>query len=70
MSRHRYSRWDGRQAAFSMDVKSALDALSDLMMEGLEAREALEWMREHGFALAGMNMRVMGRQDLLRELRE
>ena len=70
MTRHRYSRWDGRQAAFSMDVKSALDALSDLMMEGLDARQALEWMREHGFELAGMNMRVMGRQELVRELRE
>ncbi len=34
--------------------------LSDLMMEGLDAREALEWMREHGFPMAGMNMRVMG----------
>jgi uncharacterized protein with von Willebrand factor type A (vWA) domain len=70
MRGHRYSRWDGRQAAFSMDVKSALDALSDLMMEGLDAREALEWMREYGFPNAGMNMRVMGRRELVRELRE
>ncbi len=53
-----------------MDVQSALEQLSDLMMEGLDAREALEWMREYGFPMAGMNMRVMGRQELVRELRE
>jgi uncharacterized protein with von Willebrand factor type A (vWA) domain len=70
MRSHRYSRWDGRQAEFSMDVKSALAALSDLMMEGLDARKALEWMREYGFEMAGMNMRVMGIQELLSELRE
>ncbi len=70
MRGHRYSGWDGRQAIFSMDVKSALDTLSELMMEGLDAREALEWMREYGFDLAGTNMRVMGQQELVRELRE
>lgn len=70
MKAYRYSRWDGRQAEFSMDVRSALEALSDLMMEGLDAREALEWMREYGFDMAGQNMRVMGRQELIRELRD
>jgi uncharacterized protein with von Willebrand factor type A (vWA) domain len=70
MASYRYSGWDGQQTEFTMDVQSALEALSDLMMEGLDAREALEWMREHGFQMAGMNMRVMGRQDLIRELRE
>ncbi len=47
----RYSRWDGRQDEFSMDVKGALDALSDLMMEGLDAQQALEMMRQYGFEL-------------------
>ncbi len=70
MKGYRYSRWDGSLEAFSMDVKSALEQLSDLMMEGLDAREALEWMREYGFPNAGMNMRVMGRRELVRELRE
>jgi uncharacterized protein with von Willebrand factor type A (vWA) domain len=67
---YRYSRWDGSQDEFSMDVQSALEQLSDLMMEGLDAREALDWMREYGFPNAGMNMRVMGRQELIRELRD
>ena len=48
-----YSRWDGTQQPFSLDPKQALDALSELLMEGLSAREALEWMRQFGFELAG-----------------
>jgi uncharacterized protein with von Willebrand factor type A (vWA) domain len=66
----RYSAWDGTQDEFSLDVKSALDALSDLMMEGLDAREALEWMRQYGFEMAGMNMRVMGVDELVQELND
>ena len=44
-----YSRWDGSQAEFSLDAHRALNALSDLRMEGLDVRQALEWMRRHGF---------------------
>ena len=64
MRAHRYSRWDGSQSEFSLDADEALDALSELMMEGLDAREALEWMRQQGFELGGMNMRVMGIEEL------
>jgi uncharacterized protein with von Willebrand factor type A (vWA) domain len=66
----RYSRWDGSQGEFGLDAREALDALSELMMEGLDVREALEWMRRHGFELAGLDMRVMGVDELLSELRE
>ena len=38
----------------------------DLLMEGLSADEALEWMRAAGFELAGLDMRVMGVEELLR----
>ncbi|MGI9590884.1 MAG: VWA domain-containing protein [Myxococcota bacterium] len=65
-----YSRWDGSQEEFRLDAERALDALSDLLMEGLDAREALEWMRQHGFELAGLDMRVMGVDELVAELRE
>jgi uncharacterized protein with von Willebrand factor type A (vWA) domain len=64
-----YSRWDGSQAAFSLDARQSLDALSELLMEGLSTREALEWMRRQGFELAGLDMRVMGLEELLDELR-
>jgi uncharacterized protein with von Willebrand factor type A (vWA) domain len=70
MKVHRYSRWDGRQEEFSLDSRRALDAMSDLLMEGLDVEEALEWMRRYGFPLAGINMRVMGLQELIDELRD
>ena len=69
MKRWRYSRWDGTQAAFSLDAERALDALSDWMMEGLDLQSALEWMRRSGFEPAGLDMRVMGLDELERELR-
>jgi uncharacterized protein with von Willebrand factor type A (vWA) domain len=67
---YRYSRWDGSQAEFRMDAEQALDALSELLMEGLDVSEALEWMRQAGFELGGNEMRVMGVDELVRELRE
>ena len=65
-----YSRWDGSQQAFSLDAGRSLEKLSDLMMEGLSAQEALEWMRRYGFELGGLDMRVMGMEELLAELRD
>ena len=70
MKGHRYSRWDGEQNEFSLDPRAALDALSDLMMEGLTSEEALDWMRRHGFPMAGMDMPVLGSEDLQSMLRE
>ncbi len=64
-----YSRWDGQQREFGLDARRSLDALSELMMEGRDAREALEWMRRQGFELAGLDMRVMGLEELMEELR-
>jgi len=66
----RYSRWDGTQKEFSLDADAALDALSDLLMEGLSAEEALAWMQRGGFELAGLDMRVMGLDELQQELRD
>jgi len=66
----RYSRWDGSQERFELDADAALDALSELLMEGLDVDEALEWMRRAGFELGGMDFRVMGVEELLDELRE
>lgn len=70
MKRWRYSRWDGAQPEFSLDAEQALDALSELLMEGLGVDEALEWLRQSGFELAGMDFRVMGVEELLRELQQ
>jgi uncharacterized protein with von Willebrand factor type A (vWA) domain len=69
MKKWRYSRWDGTQSEFDLDARRALDALSDLMMEGMSVEEALEMMRRGGFELAGMDFRVMGVEELIQELR-
>ena len=70
MKVHRYSRWDGTQGEFSLDADAALDALSDLMMHGLNVREAMEYMQNYGFDMAGQDFRVMGMQELMNELRK
>ena len=69
MKRWRYSRWDGTQVPFSLDAEQALDALADGLMEGLSLAEALEWMQRAGFELAGLDLRVMGLEELMEELR-
>ena len=61
-----YSRWDGSQEGFSLDPDRAFDAMSELMMEGLSAQEALEWMRQHGFAQADWEEGTIG--DLVRAM--
>ncbi len=65
-----YSHWDGSQAEFTLDADDVLDQLSDLLMEGLDVNEALEWMGRAGFSLAGLDMRVMGTEELSDELRQ
>ncbi len=70
MIRYLYSRWDGSQDYFSLEAEQALDELSRFLMEGLDTQQSLEWMREYGFELAGMDFRVMGLEELLRELRQ
>ncbi|MCP4007073.1 MAG: hypothetical protein GY725_23070 [bacterium] len=66
----RYSRWDGSQTEFSLDADAALDEFSRFLMEGLDAQESLDWMRFNGFDLAGMDFRVMGVEEMLRQLRD
>jgi uncharacterized protein with von Willebrand factor type A (vWA) domain len=65
-----YSRWDGSQQEFSLDAGRALEQLSDLLLEGLSVEQALEWMQRAGFELAGLDMRVMGVEELISELRD
>lgn len=65
-----YSRWDGTQKEFRIDAERALDALSELLLEGLDLEQALDWMERGGFQLAGMDFRVMGLDELQDELRE
>ena len=70
MKRIVYSHWDGHQQRWSIEADEALDELSRFLMEGLDLQESLDWMRYQGFDLAGMDFRVMGVEELLRELRQ
>jgi len=65
-----YSRWDGTQAEFDPDAGRILDAMSELLMEGHDVASALEWMRRFGFELGGLDMRVMGLDEMIDELRQ
>lgn len=65
-----YSRWDGTQSEWKLDAERALDTLSELMMHGLSAREAMQYMQQYGFDLAGQDFRVMGTRELAAELRK
>ena len=61
----RYSRWDGIPRRLQPRPRRGRSQARcrTCMMEGLStSAEAMEWMRQHGFDLAGMNMRVMGRR--------
>jgi uncharacterized protein with von Willebrand factor type A (vWA) domain len=69
MRRVLYSRWDGTLSEFQLDPERVLDAMSELLMEGLDVADALEWMRRNGFPLAGLDMRVMGLDEMIDELR-
>ena len=65
-----YSRWDGTQSEWTLDVERALDALSELMMHGLSASDALQYMQQFGFQLAGQDFRVLGTRELMKALQE
>jgi len=65
-----YSRWDGSQTEFDADAGRVLDAMSELLMEGHDVASALEWMRQFGFELGGLDMRVMGLEEMIDELRQ
>lgn len=69
MTRWLYSRWDGSQRELRLDSERALDALSDLLMEGFDLEQALAALREQGFPLAGQDFRVMGIDEIQAEIR-
>jgi len=73
MKRARYSRWDGTQRWLDLDDESLADRLfeelSHYMNWSLSAQEAMEWLMRQGIKLPEFNLRVMGTDELLQELR-
>jgi uncharacterized protein with von Willebrand factor type A (vWA) domain len=73
MKRIRYSQWDGTKTSLDFDdeelSKRLFEELSSYMSWSLSAQEALEWLMRQGLKLPDLNLRVMGTDELLQELR-
>ena len=73
MKRTRYSRWDGTQNWLDLDEEAIADRMfeemSNYMNWGLSTQEALEWLMRQGLNIPDLNLRVMGIDELLQELR-
>lgn len=73
MSRIKYSRWDGTQTWRNLDEEELADQLfkelSNYMNWSLSAQESLEWLMRQGLRLPNLDMRIMGTDELLQELR-
>ncbi|MBI4084171.1 MAG: VWA domain-containing protein [Candidatus Lambdaproteobacteria bacterium] len=69
----RYSRWDGTQKWHDLNEEEIanrlFEELSNYMNWSLSAQEALEWLMRQGMKLPNSNMRVIGSDELLQELR-
>ncbi len=74
MKRVKYSQWDGTQRWLDLDDESLADRLfgelSHYMNWSLSAQEAMEWLIRQGIKLPEFNLRVMGTDELLQELRK
>ena len=73
MKRIRYSRWDGTQTWLDLDEEAVADRMfeemSNYMNWGLSTQEALEWLMRQGLNIPDLDLRVMGIDELLQELR-
>ncbi len=73
MKRIKYSRWDGTQKWRDLNEEELADRLfkelSNYMNWSLSAQEAMEWLMRQGLKLPDLNIRVMGTDELLQELR-
>ena len=73
MKRTRYSQWDGTRKWLDLDEEELsnrlFEELSNYMNWSLSAQEALEWLMRQGLKLPDMNLRIMGTDELLQELR-
>ena len=73
MKRIKYSRWDGTQTWLDLDEEAVADRMfeemSNYMNWGLSTQEALEWLMRQGLNIPDLELRVMGIDELLQELR-
>ncbi|MEE8398367.1 MAG: VWA domain-containing protein [Desulfobacterales bacterium] len=70
MKSYLFKRWDGSQELFSLKKKDIVDKFMENIMKGMTPNMSLAEMMWDGFDMAGMNFRVMGLEEMLRELQE
>ncbi len=66
----RYLAWDGTQLPFSLKKKEVMDAFMENIMKGMTPNMSLAQMLWDGFPMAGMNFRVMGLEEMLKEIQK
>ncbi|MDH4246773.1 MAG: VWA domain-containing protein, partial [Deltaproteobacteria bacterium] len=73
MKRIKYRRWEGTPTWHDLDPESLserfFEELSHYMNWSLSAQEALEWLLRQGLRLPEFELRIMGTDELLQELR-
>jgi uncharacterized protein with von Willebrand factor type A (vWA) domain len=68
MKKSIYKRWDGTQEPFSLKREEILEKFMDNILKGMSPNRSMMQMLWSGFPLAGMNFRVMGLEEMIREL--
>ena len=74
MRRIKYSRWDGTQTWSEFEDETITDKLfqelSNYMNWSLSAQEAMEWLMRQGMQIPELNIRIIGTDEMLQELRQ
>jgi len=65
-----YTPWDGTQLPFTLKRKEIVDRFMENIMQGMSPNMSLAQMLWEGFDLSGMDFRVMGLEEMLRELQK
>lgn len=68
MKKSIYKRWDGTQEPFSLKRTEILEKFMDNILKGMSPNRSMMQMLWRGFPLAGMNFRMMGLEEMIREL--
>lgn len=65
-----YYAWDGTQLPFTLKRKDVMDAFMENIMKGMTPNMSMAQMMWEGFDMSGMDFRVMGLEDMLKELEQ
>ena len=65
-----YKQWDGSQLPFTLDRKEIIDRFMENIIKGMSPNLSMSQMIWEGFSLSGLDFRVMGLDEMLRELQK